>query len=292
MYLIIGGSGYLGRYIIKNILENTKDDIISTYSTTKPSLDNSRLKWQELNIGDKASVESLHKSVGDDVKVIYLAAFHHPDKVEENPEFAWEVNIIALANFVNIFHKAKCLYYASTDTVYGECDNNNSFEESSSLSPVNLYGKHKVLAEQITRTKGFNVVRYPFIIGTSLVDNKKHFFDYIKQDVESGKVVEMFKDSYRSTLDFNQCASLLVQLIEKYGSCAEKTINIAGDDVLSKYEVALLMVEKYGLDKSLIKPISVKECNSIFTAKRASTAILDNKKLKNLLNLTQIKLEI
>lgn len=293
MYLIIGGSGYLGRYMIKNILENTTDKVISTFwGEDKPALENSRLSWQELNICDKASVENLHKSVDDDVKIIYLAAYHHPDKVEENPQFAWDVNIVALANFVNIFHDAACFYYASTDTVYGEGDKGISFTEEAPLNPVNLYGKHKVLAEQITVAKGFNVVRYPFIIGASLVEGKNHFFDNIKNDLENGKTVDMFADSYRSTLDFNQCAYFLIRLIEKFGSCEEKTINIAGDDILSKYDVALLMAEKYGLDKNLIKPISVNECTTIFTAKRASTAVLDSQKLKGLLNLRQVKLEV
>ena len=102
----------------------------------------------------------------------------------------------------------------------------------------------------------------------------------------------MFEDSYRSTLDFNQCAKLLVMLIEQCGACSEKILNIAGDDVLSKYDVALLMAEKYGLDKKLIKPISVKQNNAIFKAKRANSAVLDNTKIKKILNLKEIKLEL
>ena len=292
MYLVIGGSGFLGSYIIKNILEQTQDDVVATYTSNEPAKKNDRVQWIKLDVCDVEALELLNKQIDPQTKIIYLAAYHHPDKVEENPSLAWNINIVALANAVNILNKASCFYYSSTDTVYGEGSKDFAFDEQSPLNPVNLYGRHKVLAEQITLAHGGNVVRFPFIIGTSLVESKKHFFDFIKSDLEQGKVVEMFEDSYRSTLDFNQCAKLLVKLIEKCGACSEKILNIAGDDVLSKYEVALLMAEKYDLDKTLIKSISVKQNNAIFKAKRANSAVLDNSRIKKILNLQEIKLEL
>lgn len=292
MYLVVGGSGFLGRYIIKNILELTQEDIVATYSTNDPINEDERVKWVQLDVCNVEALKGLNNAISLQTKVVYLAAYHHPDKVEENPQLAWNINIVALANAINILDKASCFYYSSTDTVYGEGDKSFAFKEDVPLNPVNLYGKHKVLAEQITLAHGGNVIRFPFIIGTSLVEHKKHFFDFIKSDLEQGKVVEMFEDSYRSTLDFNQCAKLLVMLIEKCGECSEKILNIAGDNILSKYEVALLMAEKYGLDKTLIKPISVKQNNSIFKAKRANSAVLDNSRIKKILNLQEIKLEL
>lgn len=292
MYLVIGGSGFLGSYIIKNILEQTQDDVLATYTSNEPVRKKIRVQWIKLDVCDVEALKRLNKQIASQTKIIYLAAYHHPDKVEENPYLAWNINIVALANAINILNKASCFYYSSTDAVYGEGSKDFAFDEQSPLNPINLYGKHKVLAEQITLTHGGNVVRFPFIIGTSLVKSKKHFFDFIKTDLEQGKIVEMFADSYRSTLDFNQCAKLLVMLIEKCDACLERILNIAGDDVLSKYDVALLIAEKYGLDKNLIKPISVKQNNAIFKVKRANSAVLNNIKIKNILNLKEIKLEL
>lgn len=293
MYLIIGASGFLGRYCIKNVLEKTNENIIATYSNSLPeSALNSRIQWQPLDITDIQKVNDFAKQVDNDTKIIYLAAFHHPDKVEEFPETAWNINIVALANAVNAFHNAKCLYYSSTDTVYGEGNKDKKFVETDKCTPVNLYGKNKVLAEQITLAKGFNVVRFPFIFGPSLVPNRPHFFDKIKADMENGKPVEMFNDSYRSTLSFNQCANFLVDVIEKFGACDEKIINIAADDGISKYDAAIALARKYNLDTKQVKPISVKSSNGIFKAKRAETAVLDNTKLKTLLKLKSIQLEL
>ena len=293
MYLIIGASGFLGRYCIKNVLEKTNENIIATCSSRMPkNAENSRVQWQCLDVTDFNAVNNLAKLVDGNTKIIYLAAFHHPDKVEEAPEFAWNINIVALANAVNAFHNAKCLYYSSTDTVYGEGSKDKKFVETDKYAPVNLYGKNKMLAEQITLIKGFNVVRFPFIFGPSLVPGRPHFFDNIKADLESGKKVEMFDDSYRSTLSFNQCAGFLIDIIEKFGACDEKVVNIAADNKMSKYDAAIVLADKYGLDKNLIKPISVKSTNGIFKAKRAETAVLDNTKLKTLLKLKSIQLEL
>lgn len=292
MYLIIGASGYLGRYCIKNILENTNDKILATYTKTSPVFEDSRVEWITLDVCEVESLKALSLRVDENTKIIYLAAYHHPDKVEENPELAWNINIVALANAVNIFHNAKCLYYASTDTVYGEGSKNKKFVETDPYASVNLYGRHKALAEQICLTRGFNVVRFPFIFGPSLVEGRPHFFDNIKADLEAGKTVEMFSDSYRSTLSFNQCAYYLVALIEKFGACPEKIVNIAGDDVMSKFDAAIALADKYGLDKSLIKPVSITQNTGIFKAKRAASGTLDNSKLKSLLHIKEIHLEV
>lgn len=292
MYLIIGASGYLGRYCIKNILENTNDKILATYTKTSPVFEDSRVEWITLDVCDVEALKALSLRVDENTKIIYLAAYHHPDKVEENPELAWNINIVALANAVNIFHNAKCLYYASTDTVYGEGSKNKKFVETDPYASVNLYGRHKALAEQICLTRGFNVVRFPFIFGPSLVEGRPHFFDNIKADLEAGKTVEMFSDSYRSTLSFNQCAYYLVALIEKFGACPEKIVNIAGDDVMSKFDAAIALADKYGLDKSLIKPVSITQNTGIFKAKRAASGTLDNSKLKSLLHIKEIHLEV
>ena len=99
-------------------------------------------------------------------------------------------------------------------------------------------------------------------------------------------------DSYRSTLSFEQCTRYLIELIERYGSCKDKILNIASDTPMSKYEAALALAERFHLDKSLIHPISIRQSNAIFKAKRAETAILDNTRIKQLLKLEEITLEI
>ena len=181
-YLIIGASGYLGSYFLKNILEKTDSNIIATHNS-KPSILNGSIKWFELDVADFVAVNDFCnelKKTDKKLKAVYLSAYHHPDKVEENPKIAWDINVASLDNFLS---KAKSniesLYYASTDSVYGESIDNHIFSESDLYNPVNRYGRTKAAAEQIVLMHGFSVVRYSLLMGPSII-SKRHFFDVIK----------------------------------------------------------------------------------------------------------------
>lgn len=289
MYLVLGGNGFLGTYLIKNILHMTNERI---YATTRSltgneyEYDNPRISWNECDITDFNSVNDLYSVLADDVvhtKILYLAAYHHPDKVAEHWDIAWHINITCLAYFLNIFRKCKCVFYSSTDSVYGESANNYAFSEEDRRTPVNLYGKQKCLAEDLVLGDGQYVVRFPFLIAPSLVKGRKHFYDVIVEELRAGRKMEMFADSYRSTLSFDDAAAILVELIESHLDNMPKVINICADKPMSKYDVGLKIAEKLGVPTSLVDPISVEKGENVFKSKRAKSSIMNNSALKKIL---------
>ncbi|MES2677069.1 MAG: sugar nucleotide-binding protein [Pseudomonadota bacterium] len=287
-YLIIGASGYLGSYFLKNILEKTDSNIIATHNS-KPSILNDRIKWCKLDITDYAAVNNLCNELGQTnkkFKTIYLSAYHHPDKVEENPRIAWDINAASLDNFLC---KAKSyiesLYYASTDSVYGESIDNHVFSESDICNPVNTYGRTKVAAEQVVLMHGFSVVRYSLLMGPSLI-LKKHFFDVIVESLREGKNIDMFNDSYRSTISFNSASYLTILLLEKYYKKRD-IINVSGDLHLSKFDMAVGIAKKLALNDSFIQSKSIVNQDN-FGSKRAKSTLMSNEKLKNILKLNNI----
>ena len=296
MYLIIGANGFLGSYIIKNILENTNSKIIAVCrDTTKVIEFGERVEWRSCDIESFKQVDDLTKDLEENkckYKVIYLAAYHNPDLVEKNKKKAWNVNVTSLSYFLNQINNVDCLFYPSTDTVYGDGETTYHFKESDKLSPVNTYGQQKCLAEHLVTAYEFNVVRYPFLIAPSILTYKKHFYDKILDTISDGKPMEMFKDSFRSSLDFNTAAQLLINIMEIYSSTIPKILNISGDDDLSKYDVGILIAKKYGIDSNLIVPISASDASDIFEAKRAKSTLMDNRLVKKILNLQEIKIEI
>ena len=294
MYLVIGGNGYLGSYVIKNILEITKDLVIATARDTSNCQSNDRVSWFECEITDDNDINNLvdFVSVYKNIKVVYLAAYHKPDLVQENPRIAWDINITALSKVLNKLANIKCLFYASTDSVYGNSSGMYHFNEEDRLNPENIYGMQKQTAEALVVGYGYNVVRYPFLIGTSLLSKKKHFYDDILSQISEGNEFGMFVDSYRSSLDFNTAANLLIQLMETYQKDYPKILNLAGDDDLSKYDVGLMIAKKAGCDTNLIKPIHISDNENIFSAPRATSTLMDNTKVKSVLGIKEIKLQI
>ena len=282
MYAIIGANGFLGSYVQKIILEDTQEDLLCVDLRIKE--DTERVKWYECDITDQQAVDELLKllSTYEELKIVYLAAYHNPDLVEKNRELAWKVNVISLRYFIEHCPFAKYIYYVSTDSVYGESENRYHFKEGDPLNPVNYYGENKVAAEQIMRQNGRNVVRFPFLISPSLAD-KPHFYDQIVNALRNGEEFEMYADSYRSSLSFENVARLLIALIE-HGN-TEPVVNVCGDQDLSKYDVGKMIAIREGLDPDLIVPITMEKKMAGFETKRATSTLMDNSLLKRILNL-------
>ncbi len=292
MYLIVGANGFLGSYIIKSILKKTEDEIVAV-ARDITELDNTdRIKWEPADITTEQGLCKLHEITENelDVKVIFLAAYHNPDLVQKNPKVAWDTNVIALSKALNILDNVKCLFYSSTDSVYGESKDLYKFNEDDKLSPVNIYGKQKVVAEAIVCGYGYNVVRFPFLIGKSLLKKKKHFYDAIEEALIGGKNYEMFDNSYRSTLHFRQAADLLIEIIENHFNEVPQILNICGDESLSKYDVGIMIANYLKVDTNLVTPIKFSAVKGVFETPRAVSTVMDNSVLKKILGVEEIKL--
>lgn len=295
MYLIVGANGFLGSYIMKKVLETTKEKITAVARNIKNLPDTDRVTWISCDISDVKETNMLARrinAIGEPLNVIFLAAYHHPDQVEKHPKAAWQVNIIALAYFLNVIENVRCFFYPSTDSVYGNGDVSYHFQETDSLKPVNRYGRQKAAAEAVVNAYGYQVVRFPFLIAPSLVPEKEHFYDQIVKVITNGGTMEMFADSFRSSLDFDTAAGILVQLVENYSDKMPGILNIAGDDDLSKYDIGLRIANKLHVPTERIIPITMDDAGGIFQAKRAQSTLMDNSKVKKYLGLQEIKLKL
>lgn len=294
MYIVIGANGFLGSYMLKNIIEKTNDNIIAVARNVDVVTEDVRITWISCDISDYKQVDSLIQRVQkcNNIKVIYLAAYHNPDLVEKNPQHAWNVNVTSLSYFINHLSDVKCFFYPSTDSVYGNSINGYRFKEDDRRNPVNTYGRQKCAAESIVTWYGYNVVRYPFLVAPSISPIKKHFYDVIEEQLSLGNEMEMFVDSYRSSLNFDTAASILIDLIENYSEQIPKVLNVCGDDALSKYDIGLMIADRIGADRKLVVPVRMDETSGIFDAKRAQSTLMDNTCLKKLLGLNEIKLEL
>lgn len=294
MYVIIGASGYLGSNLISYLLSDTSNESIIAVARHVPANDTSRLIWYSCDIADKAQVDMFAEFLDqwdECKKVAFLSACHHPDVVEANPRLAWHINVTSLSYSINRINNISNFIYPSTDSVYGESKNGYHYKENDPLTPVNTYGRQKVVAENVVTGYGFNVLRYPFLIGPS-VTNKKHFYDEIIAKLTDGQEIEMFSNSYRSTLDFMTASRYMKQALDMESANLPQIINICGDDDLSKFDVGLRIAKKLGFEESLVKPISIYDSAGIFQVKRASSTLMDNTLMKKIFNVSSVQLLI
>ena len=293
MYLIVGAKGFLGSYLIKNILSMTKEDVVAADVNYVETEQNPRLSWQNCDITKEKDVEKLREYLKEknDIKVIYLPVYFNVNKNPEVDKQAWNVNILSFARFLDIFDKVSTFYGISTDMLYKE-DRDIPYTEHDEITPMNDYARHKAVEERMLEAKGYNIVRLPVMMGPSLSLVKKHFYDDIVSNLRAGKSMEFFTDSWRSMIDFDTVSQILVKLRETPSAHQYPIVNIAGDEALSKYEFALRLADKYGLDKNLVIPISMDNDTKIWTEKRPKKILLDNSLVKQILGLNELKIKI
>ncbi len=287
MYAIIGANGFLGSYVLRAVQRLTGEKIIATARDLGRVRREDGVEWISCDVQSDASVDALLDRLrrGSCVKIVYLAAYHHPDLVEQDPSLAWDINVTSLSKFLNKAGFAKNIFYASTDSVYGESKDFHHFKETDPLDPVNTYGHQKCAAEALMIHQQRNVVRFPFLISPSLI-YKPHFYDEIAGNIRAGKSFEMFADSYRSSLSFENAGRLLVMLMEK--DRVPSAVNICGDKALSKYDVGLMIADREGVPRSRIVPVSIRKPQENFSTKRAASTLMDNSLLKQILGLCEI----
>lgn len=292
MYLIVGANGFLGSYLIKNVLDMTDENVLAA-DLNCPAETRERVEWTKCDITSDDDVAALNAKTKNepDLKILYLPVFFNVNKNPANDKIAWNVNIVSYARFLDMMENVKVFYSLSSDMLFS-VDRDEPYKETDALSPMNDYALHKAAEERMAIAKGYNIVRLPVMMGPSLSSVKRHFFDDIVSNLKNGQKMEFFTDSRRSMIDFDTVAKTLIALTQTTEAQKYPIVNVAGDESLSKYDFALRLADKYGLDKSLIVPVSMDENTTIWKEKRPKKILLDNTLCKRILGLNELKMKI
>jgi UDP-N-acetylglucosamine 4,6-dehydratase len=165
--LITGGTGSLGKALIKNLLENTQVRRIAIFSRDELKQHNlrteigkdERLRWF---IGDIRDIERLKRALHGVDYVIHAAALKQVDTGEYNPMEFIKTNVLGSQNIIDaaIETGVKKVVALSTDKA---------------SSPINLYGATKLTADKLfvaannyshSYGTSFSVVRYGNVMGS------------------------------------------------------------------------------------------------------------------------------
>ena len=290
MVLVVGASGFLGSYLIRELLSRGEGPIIAASRSGTAFVKDERIHPLAFDVTKPAQIDALAKRVGslEAVTVYYLAAMHQPDAVEKDPLLAQQVNVDALVRFMSGIENIARLYYTSSDTVYGEGSAGHRFSEAEPLFPINEYGRSKARAEQAVAARNFTSFRLPLLIGPSLMPGKSHFYDTVARTLREGGSMVMFTDFIRSALDYATAARLMVS-VDRCGREIPGVLNLSGDNALSKYDIGLMIADKTGVSRERIIPGTSAQ-QGAFEARRAGAIVLDNSLLKSLLDIPEIQL--
>lgn len=151
MILIVGGAGYIGSTVNKELTKaGYKTIVFDNLSTGKKEL----VKWGEFVEGDLAKIEDI-RAVFDKYPieaVLHFAALKAVGESVIEPEKYYLNNV---ANTLNLFkvmreRRVNKFLFSSSAAVYGE-PKYNPVDEKHPVSPISPYGWNKAMVEQVLK---------------------------------------------------------------------------------------------------------------------------------------------
>lgn len=253
--LVIGGSGQVGSAICR--LGQSHYEVVSTYQTKKqPDL---AYEQRQLDLAS-GKAGQLIAEVKPDL-VFLCASYTNVDGCESDVERSYGANVRGVEDVIGacLENSARLVYY-STDYIFDGIA--GPYTEESKPSPVCVYGRHKLLAEEAVRSRlpDSLILRTTVVYGPE--PQGKNFVLRLIANLRSGQTVNVPIDQVGNPTYNPSLAQVSLKLLE----AAPGIYNTAGVERVSRYDFALETCRVFGLDESLVIPVETAKLNQ--TAKR------------------------
>jgi dTDP-4-dehydrorhamnose reductase len=264
------------------ILNNNKFDYKS-FVVSKSKRRNFPTKIYLADLINIEQAQLIIKKLKPDV-IVNSAAMTNIEKCELYPREAYETNCLIPKNLAKICKKNNILLVQiSTDNFKsgkGVIRNEKVLPEA-----VNEYGRTKLLGEREIVESGARhiIIRTNFFAFAP--GFKSTFVDKIIRNLQHEVEVKGFVDYTFNPVSIDYLVEVVLKLIylEVTG-----LINIASDYCTTKYDFALLIAEKFNLDKNFIRKST--RIESFDLIQRPNNLCLDNLQMKRILSLLSLNL--
>ena len=156
--LVTGGTGFIGSHTIVKLLESEDYDVIAIDNFSNSSkevlkrvkaITGKSFELIEGDIRDKIILENIFLN-NPICAVIHFAGLKAVGESQNNPLKYYDNNVSGSINLLKIMHNhnIKNIVFSSSATVYG-VQKYSKFSEVAPSNPVNVYGRNKLIVENI-----------------------------------------------------------------------------------------------------------------------------------------------
>jgi dTDP-4-dehydrorhamnose reductase len=252
--LVTGASGLLG---LNLALEAVRCD--GGGNTVYGTVNNHRIRTEEFQVIQTdltapGTVEKLLDTTRPDW-VINCAALASVDRCESEPELAHKMNVELPAILAkHVARGGARLVHVSTDSVFD--GRRGDYCEEDEPNPLVVYSKTKLEGERaVAEADPSAIIARVNIVGWSLGGSRSlaEFFYY---NLVAGKRVNGFTDLFFCPLLANDLSCILLRMLELRLS---GLYHVVSRQCTSKYDFGAALARKFGLDESMIDPVSVEK---------------------------------
>ncbi len=274
--MIVGSNGMLGQRLVKHFSGRADTELLLTSAETESYFEN--IDYKQIDISDKKNVKKIINNFYPDI-IINVAAYTNVDKCETEKELAWKINVKGveyLAKYSVGSHAH--LIQISTDYVFD--GNDGPYNEKDLPNPISYYGRSKLAGENVIRRFDipFTIIRTNVLFGPAKF-GRPDFVKWVVQSLTNKQKIKIVTDQINNPTYLDD----LVLGISKVCDLKKTGIyNIAGAELLNRFEFTKKIAKFFNLDFSLVQPIETKELNQ--PAQRPLKSGLINLKAETELN--------
>jgi dTDP-4-dehydrorhamnose reductase len=272
--LITGVNGFLGYYMVEQLLNNNHEVIATGKGESRLSFAHTNFVYEEMDFTNAATVAAIFAKY-QPTHIVHAGAISKPDECELNKPLADKVNIDGTAILLAAAKDYNAIFlFCSTDFIFDGIK--GMYSEEDTPAPVNYYGETKVKAEALVQQypHQWSIVRTVLNYGKPF-NKRNNILTIVQEKLEKKEPYEVFHDQVRTPTYAGDFAWAITAMLEKNVS---GIYNICGEDVLTPYEMAVATGAFLQLDTSKIKKITA--ADFVQAAKRPLKTGLDITKAK------------
>ena len=254
--MILGANGFTGRRILKRL--SSKHQVLAC-SLHPDILPEEGYEFHILDMQNVDATDALLNNFRPDV-IINASAMSVVDYCEQHPEEAYALNVTAVKHLAKYSQSNSCrLIHLSTDFVF-DGTATEAYTETDTTNPINYYGKTKQWSEEVIEQACTNyaIARIEVVYGKPFTGQHGNIVHLVKTRLQNGQSIRVVSDQFRSPTWVEDIARAIESLLsDKY----QGIYHICGGETMSVADIAYRVAKHFGLDTSLIQPVTTDEMN-------------------------------
>ena len=252
--MILGANGFTGRRILKRL--SFKHQVLAC-SLHPDILPEEGYDFHILDMQNVDATDALLNNFRPDV-IINASAMSVVDYCEQHPEEAYALNVTAVKHLAEYSQSNSCrLIHLSTDFVF-DGTATEAYTETDTTNPINYYGKTKQWSEEVIEQACTNyaIARIEVVYGKPFNGQHGNIVHLVKTRLQNGQSIRVVSDQFRSPTWVEDIARAIESLLsDKY----QGIYHICGGETMSVADIAYRVAKHFGLDTSLIQPVTTEE---------------------------------